>query len=120
MLEHVPEATRHVDQGSLWTVAITSGGSALAAILAWMTAGARARLSAEASMRASFKMLTDELQKENLRLVNNLEKQSAKIDQLTEEVASLKAQTMTQSVHIERLERALTDAGVAVPRTNRA
>jgi hypothetical protein len=121
MLEQVPAATQHVDQGSLWTVAITTGGSVLAAILAWLTAGARARLNAEASFRASFELLTRELHKENLRLVTISERQEKKIDQLTAEVASLKELNMAQTIHIERLERSLTDAGLSVvPRSNRA
>lgn len=119
MLEQVPATAAHVDQGSLWTIAITTSGSAFAGLLAYLTAGKRARLNAEASFRASFELLTRELHKENLRLVTISERQERKIDQLTAEVANLKELNMTQTIHIERLERALTDAGLSVVRPNR-
>lgn len=120
MLEQVPGPTPHIDQGALWTVAMTTGASTVAAVLAWLTAGQRARMSAEASMRDSFKMLTDELQREHLRLITISERQEAKIDALTKEVGELKAFSMSQTLHIERLERAVADAGLSVPRSNRA
>jgi hypothetical protein len=120
MLEQIPAASQHLDQGSLWTTAITASAGALTTILAWTISGRKVRLSAEESMRTSFQLLVNELQKENLRLINNMEKQEAKIDALTREVGELKEFSMQQTLHIERLERSLSDAGLAVPRSNRA
>lgn len=104
-----------VDPMALLTV---TGPIFIALITGWFAnkqAQKRAGVDAVGSVQQGFQILIGELQKENVKLIDRLERQSTKMDEQTRKIGDLEEEMREMGRHIYRLERALGDAGMEVP-----
>lgn len=72
---------------------------------------------AQDSMQEGFKVLIKELQAENVKLIDRLERQSVKMDQQTAKMGDMEDEMRSMSRHVARLEKALLAAGLDLPAT---
>jgi hypothetical protein len=108
-------AGMRIDLMALLTVA---GPVLIALITGWFAnkqASKKVGTDAVGIANQGFQILITELQKENVKLVERQERLLGKLDEATRKIGDMEDEVRAMGRHIDRLERALTAAGVDVP-----
>lgn len=108
-------AVEHIDTSTLYGAAAWVFVTLTGCIGTWLVARTNSGPSAQTAMVAGFQAAFHDLQTVNGRLSVNLDAANRKLDEQAVVINRLEGEMRTALRHIDRLERALTDAGASLP-----